>query len=80
MCLLPPEIEQICIQTSSPKFKRKILNRDFPGSPVAKTPPTPSAEGPGWIPGQGTRSHIPQLKVPRATTKTRSTQRSKYIF
>ncbi|TEA24199.1 hypothetical protein DBR06_SOUSAS17310001, partial [Sousa chinensis] len=39
---------------------------------------TPNAGGPGSIPGQGTRSHMPQrqqrsrmvqLKIPRATTK-----------
>ncbi|TEA24285.1 hypothetical protein DBR06_SOUSAS26710012, partial [Sousa chinensis] len=29
----------------------------------------PKAGGPGSIPGQGTRSHVPQLKIPRATTK-----------
>ena len=38
---------------------------------------TPNAGGQGSIPGQGTRSHMPQLKIPhaaakipRATTKT----------
>ena len=37
---------------------------------------TPNAGGPGSIPGQGTRSHMPQLrirmpqlKIPHATTK-----------
>ena len=30
----------------------------------------PSAGGPGSILGQGTRSHMPQLKIPHATTKT----------
>ena len=30
----------------------------------------PSAGGPGSIPGQGTRSHMPQLKIPHAATKT----------
>ena len=29
----------------------------------------PNAEGPGLIPGQGTRSHKLQLKIPRVTTK-----------
>ena len=33
--------------------------RDFPGSPVAKTP---KAGGPGSIPGQGIRSHMTQLR------------------
>ena len=34
--------------------------RDFPGSPVAKTPNT---EGWGPIPSQGIRLHVPQLRV-----------------
>ena len=29
----------------------------------------PNAEGPGLIPGQGTRSHISQLKIPHTATK-----------
>ena len=36
--------------------------RDFPGGPVAKTPCSPSAGRLGWIPSQGTRSHMAQLK------------------
>ena len=40
----------------------------------------PNAGGPGLIPGQGTRSHMlqlrvmPQLKIPSAATKTWRTQ------
>ena len=30
----------------------------------------PNAGGPGWIPGQGTRSHMPQLMTLTATAKT----------
>ena len=30
---------------------------------------TPNAGDPGSIPGQGTRSHMPQLKIPHAATK-----------
>ena len=30
---------------------------------------TPNARGPGSIPGQGTRFHMPQLKIPHAATK-----------
>ena len=47
----------------------------------------PNAGGPGSIPGQGTKSHMlqlrvrmPQLKVPRATTKTQHSQINKYFF
>ena len=35
--------------------------RDFPGGPVAKTPSS-NAGGPGSIPDQGTRLHMPQLR------------------
>ena len=35
---------------------------DFSGSPVAKTPHS-KAGGLGSLPGQGTRSHMPQLRV-----------------
>ena len=50
-------------------FKKKIW--DFPGDPVAKTPRS-QCRGLGSIPGQGTRSHMPQLKkkIPQATMKT----------
>ena len=47
---------------------------------------TPNAGGPGSVPGQGTRSHMPQLKIlhaatkiPHATTKTRHSQINKYF-
>ena len=54
----------------------------------------PNAGGPGLIPGQGTRSRMPQLgahvpqlkiphaatKIPRATTKTQHRQINKYFF
>ena len=47
----------------------------------------PNAEGPGSIPGQGTRSHMPQirvfllyLKIPNVATKTQYSQNKKLIF
>ena len=46
------------------------MNGDFPGGPVAKTSHS-LAGGPGSIPGQGARSHILQLKIPRVTRKIR---------
>ena len=39
-------------------------SKDFPGGPVAKTP-----NAGGLIPGQGTRSHLLQLKILRASPK-----------
>ena len=53
---------------------------DFPGGPVAKTPGSNSG-GPGSILGQGTRSHMPPLKVPHAAAKTQCTKLGKkYII
>ena len=40
-----------------------------PCGPLAKTPCS-QCRGPGLIPGQGTRFHMPQLKSPCAATKT----------
>ena len=34
---------------------------DFPGGPVVKSPCS-QYRGPGFIPGQGTRSHMPQQR------------------
>ena len=39
-----------------------MLHTDFPGGPVAKGP-CPRLRGPGLIPGQRTRSHMPQMKI-----------------
>ena len=39
----------------------------------------PNAGGPGSIPGEGTRSRMPQLKIAHAMNKTRHSQISKYI-
>ena len=43
----------------------KIPSRGLPGTPVAKTLHAVNIGGPGSIPGQGTRSHLLQLRVPR---------------
>ena len=42
----------------------------------------PNAGGLGLIPGQGTRSHVQQLKILHAATETRRRQinKNKYIF
>ena len=57
---------------SSLRDFNKLL-RIFPGGPVAKTP---NAGGLGLIPGQGTRSHMLQLKILSAVTRP---SRAKYI-
>ena len=44
-------------------------SRDFPDGPMAKTLHTQCWEC-SSIPGQGTRSHMPQLKSPHAAMKT----------
>ena len=41
----------------------------YPGGPVAKTPCF-QCRGWGSIPGQGTRSHVTQLKITHVLTKT----------
>ena len=46
------------------------MNGNFSGGPVAKTSHS-LAGGPGSIPGQGARSHMPQLKIPHVTMKIR---------
>ena len=57
----------------------KYLKQDFPGGPVAKTL---CCQCRGW--GQGTRSHVPQLrvhmsqpKIPCATAKTQHSQKQR---
>ena len=56
--------------------KKKKQDRDFPGGPVAKTF-HPNVGGLGLIPDQGTRSTIPQIKIPCPTTKTWHSQINK---
>ena len=51
----------------------KVDSWYYPGGPVAKIP-YPSAGGSGLIPDWGTRSHIPQLKIPHIVTKTQHCQ------
>ena len=41
---------------------------------------SPSVGGSGLIPGQGTRSHMPQLKIPHATAKAWYSQINKYFL
>ena len=40
---------------------------------------TPSAGGPSSIPGQGTRSHMTQIKIPHAVAKTWCSQINKCL-
>ena len=40
---------------------------------------TPNAGGLDSLPGQGTKSHMPQVKILHATTKTQCSQTNKQI-
>ena len=40
----------------------RISCEDFPGGPVAKTSPSNAVDDVGSTPGQGTRSHMQQLR------------------
>ena len=57
------------------KASKYYLYRDFPGGPLAKPPRSNT----GLTPGQETRCHMLQLKIPHATTKTSHSQVSKYF-
>ena len=50
----------------------------LPCGPVTKTAFL-MQRGPGSIPGQGTRSHMPQLKIPCAAVKTQHRQINKEL-
>ena len=76
------------VQTFHYIFQHHLKSRDSPGDPVAKTPRCSQCRGgPGSIPGQGTgshmpelRAHVPQLKILHATTKTQCSQINKNFF
>ena len=62
------------------KLKEVNINkapRDFPGGPVAKTTLCSQCRDMGSTPGQGTRFHMPQLKLPHTTTKMGHSQINK---
>ena len=68
-----------CLEIQKPLIFIRILKLkqgNFPGSSVAKTLCSP-CRGLSLIPGQGSRSHMPQLKIPHAETKTRCSQINK---
>ena len=50
---------------------------NFPGGPAAKS--APHAGDPDWVPGQGTRSHRPQLKKDSACHNKDPAQPNKYL-
>ena len=53
--------------------------RDFAGDSVAMTMSSPVQGAWGSIPGQGTRSHVPQLKILHAATKTQPSKINNYL-
>ena len=69
------------------RLNKDINSGDAPGGPVAKTYELPTQGGLGLAPGQGTGSHMlqlrvymSQLKIPCVATKTQHSQINKYIF
>ena len=54
-------------------FQCKLINRSFLVVQWLRLH-APNAVSPGWIPGQGTRSHMPQLKILCEATKTQHSQ------
>lgn len=56
--------------------KKNFRCGDLPDSPVAKSVCS-QGRGLGSIPGQRTRAHALQLKIPRAAIKTWSSQKKK---
>ena len=61
----------LAVSGSSSHYK-EVRNRDFPCGPIAKILHSQCRGVPSSIPGQGTRSHMPQLKIPCAKTEKRS--------
>ena len=58
-------------------YSHRVVGWDSPGGPEAKTLCS-QFRGPGSIPGQGTRSHRPKLKILHATTRTWHSQINKF--
>ena len=58
---------------ASYQITRSLYGRDFPDSPVVKTLRA-QFRGLGLTPGQGTKSHMPQLRAPLAAKKKDSTR------
>ena len=58
------------LNTGQIKLVENLVKRgtDFPGGPVVRTQ-APNAGGLGSIPGQGTRSHMSQLKISHTAIK-----------
>ena len=84
---LTPPVQMVkSIKNNKRMIIWKEQYRNFPGGPVAKTAHT-NAGALGSSLGQGTRYHMPQLrvhmpqlKIPCAATKTWCSQINKYIF
>ena len=59
------EMDELTMGNSYTQIYRVVKTqwtRDFPGGPVSKIC-TPNVEGLSSIPGQGTRSRVPQLRT-----------------
>ena len=71
--ILPFSMASVPSLANMPHRYKIQFSRDFPGCLVAKTPSSWFG-GLGSIPGQGTSSHISQLKILHAATKTHHSQ------
>ena len=56
-----------------PELKTRVSIRELLSGPVARTPSS-QGRGPGLTSGRGTRSHMLQLKISPAVTKTQCSQ------
>ena len=69
--LVSPALASRFFTTVSPRiFSFKNYLRNSPGGRVAKITSSSQCRGPEFDSCQGTRSHMPKLKIPPASTKT----------
>ena len=78
--LVSPSLASRFFTTASPRiFSFKNYSRNSPGGRVAKITSSSQCRGPEFDACQGTRSHMPKLKILHATTRTQHSQINKLI-
>ena len=80
-CIGRPILNQWTTREVHKIFKNFVLKflLGLPGSPVVKTPYS-QCKRPGFDPCQGTRAHMPQLKILHASTKIWYIQINRFFF